>query len=186
MSETEQEHRHRKEEQKKKLKKRLSLHLKHKERRKKDNMIGLPFIIAFQGDPARPFYCNDVMDKGIHTYELIHKDGSWDKAFARLKTYLAHHVVSMTAKILIYKAGPNDKTDFEFDVVQRLVRIETKMDNQIVLVNKVCEDVKILENKGLAADGERKMLRKIMTGIIAAIGVISTILGIVGTMNGWF
>ncbi len=66
-------------------------------------MIGLPFIIAFQGDPAQNFYCNDVRDcDGTPIYELIKKE----KNMARLERYLAHHVVSIHAKVLIYKAGP--------------------------------------------------------------------------------
>lgn len=82
--------------------KRRSLHDKHKERRKKDCMIGLPFITAFQGDPAMPFYCNDVRDyDGTPVYELIYSE----RKLARLARYLNHHVVTMHAKVLIYKAG---------------------------------------------------------------------------------
>jgi len=78
-----------------------SLHDKHRDRRKRDCMIGLPFIVAFQGDPARPFYCNDVRVDGEPTYELIKEE----KQLARLARYLEHHVVSLHAKILIYKAS---------------------------------------------------------------------------------
>lgn len=82
-----------------------TLHDKHRDRRKKDCMIGLPFVIAFQGDPAQNFFCND-----IHSYELIHDevgrtDSLRDKAFYRLIRYMDHHVVTMHAKVLIYKAG---------------------------------------------------------------------------------
>jgi len=77
-----------------------SLHDKHKDRRKKDCMIGMPFIIAFHGDPAQNFFCNDV-----HSYELIHENGN-DKALARLERYMSHHVVTMQNKVLIFEAGP--------------------------------------------------------------------------------
>lgn len=75
-----------------------SLHDKHKDRRKKDCMIGMPFVIAYQGDPAQNFFCND-----IHTYDLIFGE----KNFARLERYLAHHVVTMHEKVLIFEAGPD-------------------------------------------------------------------------------
>lgn len=103
------------EERQRQKKKKKSLHKKHEERRKKDCMIGIPFILAFQGDPARPFYCND-----IHTYELIHNadvmgivsvNGVREKAFSRLRRYLGHHVVHMIAKVLIYKAGISEVED---------------------------------------------------------------------------
>lgn len=79
-----------------------TLHDRHRDRRKKDCMLGMPFIIAFQGDPARPFYCNDVHDiYGEPIYELIREEGP----FVRLKRYMNHHVVSLHAKVLIYKAA---------------------------------------------------------------------------------
>jgi len=106
----EEERKRREAELKQKQKKRLSLHQKHKDRRRKDNMIGLPFIIAYQGDPARGFYCNDVKVFGVHNYELIHDNKQdnlliRDKAFQRLRRYLSHKVMSMQAKILIWNAG---------------------------------------------------------------------------------
>lgn len=79
-----------------------SLHDKNRDRRKKDCMIGMPFIIAYQGDPAQNFFCNDVIHNGVHDYDLIFGE----KNFARLDRYLAHHVVTLHARVLIYKAGP--------------------------------------------------------------------------------
>jgi hypothetical protein len=88
---------------------------KKEQRRKKDCSIGMPFIIAFQGDPARKFYCNDVRDNGEPVYELIHAQsermGYMEKKFARLRRYLHNHVVSMNAKVLIYKAGLSEVQD---------------------------------------------------------------------------
>lgn len=85
-------------------KKRRSLHDKHKNRRKKDCMIGMPFIIAFTGDPSQLFYCDDFPK----TYELIprtEKYPTYGKYFARLIRYLAHWVTQIHNKVLIYKAG---------------------------------------------------------------------------------
>ena len=89
-----------------------SLHDKHHDRRKRDCMIGLPFIIAYQGDPAQNYFCND-----IHDYQLIYEAGGcglWskkEKAFTRLARYLDHHVVTLHAKVLIYKAGPDEDVE---------------------------------------------------------------------------
>lgn len=86
-------------------KKRRSLHDKHKDRRKKDCMIGLPFIIAFHGDPSQLFYCADIPK----TYELIPRTNnypwSWEGPLARLMRYLDHHVTQIHNKVLIWKAG---------------------------------------------------------------------------------
>lgn len=112
-SEEERKRRKREEEKKKELQrlrelhKRRSLHDKHKERRKKDCMIGMPFIIAFQGDPAGLFYCNDIPDR----YELIPRTSRFPRQtdmLARLKQYMKHHVVHIAKKVLIYKAGRQD------------------------------------------------------------------------------
>ena len=83
--------------------KRRSLHDKHRERRKRDCMIGMPFVIAFHGDPAGKFYCNDYPD----TFELIPRTSrfpKYEKPLARLARYQKHHVTSIHRKILIYKA----------------------------------------------------------------------------------
>ena len=112
MSTEEEKRRKKREEEKRRQellqrKKYRSLHDKHRERRKKDCMIGMPFIIAFQGDPAGKFYCNDYPD----TFELIPRTKQYPKytnPFQRLKTYLKHHVTSIHRKVLIYKAGEKD------------------------------------------------------------------------------
>jgi|YelNatPaOPRAMG01_1025707.scaffolds.fasta_scaffold102993_1 hypothetical protein len=81
-----------------------SIHDKHRERRKKDCMIGLPFITAFQGDPARLFYCADIPDR----YELIPRTNNypdWEKPLGRLMRYLDHHITQIHNKVLVYKAG---------------------------------------------------------------------------------
>lgn len=113
MSEEERKRRKREEERKKELQKlrqlqkRRSLHDKHKRRRKKDCMIGLPFIVAFQGDPAQLFYCNDIP----RTFELIPRTSNYPRhmySLARLKQYMKHHVVHIAKKVLIYKAGRQD------------------------------------------------------------------------------
>jgi hypothetical protein len=63
----------------------------------------MPFITAYTGDPAMPFYCNDIRNPstGDATYELIREEGP----FVRLKRYMKHHVVNISKKVLIYKAG---------------------------------------------------------------------------------
>jgi hypothetical protein len=81
-----------------------NLHDKHKDRRKRDCMIGLPFIIAFQGDPTMTYYCADLPT----SFELIPRTERYPSnksPFERLATYLDHHVVSLHVKILIYKAS---------------------------------------------------------------------------------
>lgn len=91
--------------QKQKLKKRRrSLHKKHKQRRKKDCMIGMPFIIAFTGDPMQLFYCADYPT----SFELIPRTGRYpwySGPFARLIQYLSHWVTQIHNKVLIWKAG---------------------------------------------------------------------------------
>lgn len=85
-------------------KKRHSLHDKHKDRRKKDCILGMPFIIAFQGDPTKTYYCADYPS----SFELIPRTDKYPKysgPFKRLKTYLDHHVTQIHNKVLIYKAG---------------------------------------------------------------------------------
>ena len=106
MSGEERRRRKKREEEKKKRKaeyllKRRSLHDRNRRRRKKDCMIGLPFIVAFQGDPAQNFYCNDIRDgHGNATYELTRKEGH----FVRLKRYMKHHIVAISRKVPVYKA----------------------------------------------------------------------------------
>ena len=85
-------------------KKRRSLHIKHKKRRKKDCMVGVPFVIAFHGDPARLFYCADYPV----SYELIPRTSvypAYMRPFERLGTFGMHHVTQIHGKILIFEAG---------------------------------------------------------------------------------
>jgi hypothetical protein len=79
-----------------------SLHRKHHDRRKKDMIEGMPFIVGFQGDPAMGgfMFCDQ-----IHTFKLIapHKL----KPFSRLKTYQKKPIKSifrMEGKVLIKEA----------------------------------------------------------------------------------
>jgi len=94
-----QKQRQRQEERKKKR----SLHDKHRERRKKDMMIGMPFIIGYQGDPAMGMaymYCDQV-----HSFKLI--ASRREKVFARLKRYQKKAIKSMfklEGKILVKEA----------------------------------------------------------------------------------
>lgn len=76
---------------------------KRRKRRKKDCMLGLPFIIGFQGDPMRLFYCNDIPKY----YELIPRTELYPHCygpFERLKKYMKHFVIKMHGKVLIWKA----------------------------------------------------------------------------------
>ena len=86
----------------KQSKKRRSLHDKHRRRRKKDLVPNIPFIVAYQGDPAMGayYYCNDA-----HYYKLI---GATKRPFDRLERYLMKGIASIFAlegKILIKEAG---------------------------------------------------------------------------------
>jgi len=83
-------------------KKRRSLHDKHRRRRKKDLMPNIPFLVAYQGDPAMGayYYCNDV-----HGYQLI---GATRRPFERLQRYLMKGIASifkLDGKILVKEAG---------------------------------------------------------------------------------
>jgi len=76
-----------------------------KRRRKRDCNLGMPFIIAFQGDPTQLYYCADFPT----SFELIPRTRkypwNYNSPFARLKRYMKHHVTSLHKKVLIYKAG---------------------------------------------------------------------------------
>lgn len=85
-------------------KKRRSLHAKHKRRRKKDCMVGLPFVIAFHGDPARLFYCADYPT----SFELIPRTSVYPQYMTpleRLAKYIEHHVTQIHSTVLIFDAG---------------------------------------------------------------------------------
>lgn len=100
----------RQEQKKKEEQKRKSLHRKHKNRRKKDLMPNLPFIIGFQGDPAREFYCNDEDQRdlsGNPTYKLIPRNKIFgEMKLKRLGSYFAHKMTRiLKGKMLVYKAS---------------------------------------------------------------------------------
>lgn len=83
-------------------KRKRSLHDKYRRRRKRDVMVGMPFSIAYVGDPAMGsrFYCNDM-----HSFKLIGPSG-W-KPFVRLHSYQMKPIVSMflvDSKILVKEA----------------------------------------------------------------------------------
>lgn len=83
-------------------KKRRSLHDKHRRRRKKDLMPNVPFLVAYQGDPAMGayFYCND-----IHGFKLI---AATHNPFERLHMYLMKGIASvfmLEGKILVKEAA---------------------------------------------------------------------------------
>lgn len=86
-------------------KRRISLLEKHRKRRKKDCIIGMPFIVAFHGDPAQLFYCADYPT----SYELIPRtdkyNWNFDDALDRLKRYMTHFVTQIHGRVLIWKAG---------------------------------------------------------------------------------
>jgi hypothetical protein len=107
-SEKERREQKQREEQKKR-----SLHRKHKERRKRDLMPHLPFIIGFQGDPARDFRCEDVHSDSkdqIHTWILNPIHGWGERGLRRLSRYFSNHITRLhMGQILIYKAGDEDK-----------------------------------------------------------------------------
>ena len=83
--------------------KRRSLHDKHRRRRKKDLMPNIPFLVAYQGDPAMGsyYFCNDVIRNGVHNYQLI------TRSFSRLDRYCMKGIASIFAqegKILVKEA----------------------------------------------------------------------------------
>jgi len=72
-----------------------------------------------------------------------------------------------------------DRTEFELEVVQRLARIETKMDIQNGIVKKNCEDITNLENSANKLSTQFSTVKKVLIVIGSGIGVLSTIVGIV-------
>lgn len=83
------------------IQKRRSLHDKHREQRR-DLTLNMPFIIAYQGDPAMGnyFYCND-----LHIHKLISPET--EGPFARLQRYLNKGIASIfmeEGKILVKEA----------------------------------------------------------------------------------
>lgn len=80
-----------------------SLHDKHK-RRRRDCTLGMPFIIAFQGDPSQLYYCNDI-PKYFELIPRTEKYPDHEHPFSRLKRYMRHHIVNIAKKVLVYKAA---------------------------------------------------------------------------------
>jgi len=72
-----------------------------------------------------------------------------------------------------------DRTDFELEVVQRLTRIETKMDIQNGIVKKNCEDITNLDKSANKLSTQFSTVKKVLIVIGSGIGVLSTIVGIV-------
>jgi len=72
-----------------------------------------------------------------------------------------------------------DRTEFELEVVQRLARIETKMDVQNGTVKKNCEDITNLEKSADKLSTQFSTVKKVLIVIGSGIGVLSTIVGIV-------
>jgi hypothetical protein len=72
-----------------------------------------------------------------------------------------------------------DRTEFELEVVQRLTRIETKMDIQNGIVKKNCEDITNLEKSADKLGTQFSTVKKVLIVIGSGIGVLSTIVGIV-------
>ena len=105
------EKKERREQKQKKEQKKRTLHDKHRERRKRDVMPNLPFILGFQGDPARNFYCNDENQRDISgnpNYELIPrtKRGYFNRGLSRLSSYFSHKITKLLkGKMLIYRAA---------------------------------------------------------------------------------
>ena len=64
----------------------------------------MPFVIAFQGDPAQMFYCADYP----MSYELIPRTRNYTRYAAplqRLLKFMRHHVSGIGTRVLIHKAG---------------------------------------------------------------------------------
>lgn len=104
--------------------KKRSLHDKHKRRRKKDMMIGIPFLVAYNGDPAMGNYlfCDQV-----RSYKLINY--GWNKPFARLHKYLMKPIKSMflVANKILVKEAPSFSGAYKkvldkiFDFLEKLI-----------------------------------------------------------------
>jgi hypothetical protein len=73
--------------------------------------------------------------------------------------------------------------DFQLDVIDRLARIETKMDAQNGVVKQAVIDIRNLKEKATMHDAQWKLLKKIGAGIITCLSVF---IGLLGKVKGWF
>jgi len=74
-------------------------------------------------------------------------------------------------------------SEFELEVVQRLTRIEGKVDTMNGSVRRHTKDIDNLKDANLVAITERKTLKKIVTIFGGSLGILATVIGILSTMG---
>ena len=65
---------------------------------------------------------------------------------------------------------------FKLEVVNRLARIETKLDSQIEIVKKACTDIVVLQKKTDASETQYNTIKKMCVGTVGSITAILSIL----------
>ena len=74
--------------------------------------------------------------------------------------------------------------DFQLDVIDRLARLETKIDAFNGTQKKSCDKIEELEKRVNNSDTQLSTIKKCFIAVGAIIGVISTCLGIVMAVMG--
>jgi flagellar motor component MotA len=73
--------------------------------------------------------------------------------------------------------------DFQMDVIDRLARMETKIDTMNGSLKQHTKDIDNLKDANLVAITERKTLKKIITVFGGSLGILATVIGILSTMG---
>ena len=76
-----------------------------------------------------------------------------------------------------------DNEEFQLEVVQRLTRIETKMDVQNGTVKQNSKDIQILNDKSKVHDAQWSLMKKLSAVGIGIIGIVSTVIPILVTLK---
>lgn len=150
----------RQQEEQQKRRKKQTLHRKHKERRAKDIMTGIPFVMGFLGDPALRWRCAQSHYRTY--YDLIPygpqatKRNNVLRKFNLLRQYGKHPIqelFKMGGRILI-KNAPEDNGDWnrwrgkveeKVENIEKVVSaMDRKMDNFLVACNKHDTSINLL------------------------------------------
>jgi hypothetical protein len=73
----------------------------------------------------------------------------------------------------------DDNKEFELEVIERLTRLETKVDYANGTVKTLCTDVSVLKEENLISEVQWKTIKRGFATIGGVLGVISVVLGIV-------
>lgn len=71
-----------------------------------------------------------------------------------------------------------DRTEFELEVVERLARLEIKIDSANGTVKKVCADVEVLKKESIIQKAQWDLMKKLSALTVGLIGVVATVVPI--------